>query len=404
MRRVFWLLAICIAAVAVAIAASYNSGYVLLVVQPYRIELSLNLLLVLLLAVFVLGYFVVRLISITLRLPTEIRESRMNRRREKAHSAMLDGIKSFLEGRYVKAEKSATAALEIKESSSVTAINTIIAARSAHELREYSKRDEFIVMAENEAPEEVTLRLITHAELLLDERRPLEGLQVLQRLHPGEVRQHTAALRLSLKAHQQLSNWDAVLDLVGELEQRNAFDRTLVEQIRLNAHLQNLKVKSTDLQQLKNYWQSIPSSERKQGKLAAAAARAYISLGECVTAHQIIEQSLDHEWNQELTGLYADCLGEDAMHQIKRAESWLESHANDAGLLLALGRMCLHFELWGKSQNYLEASLSLDPSHSAHFALAHLNEKIGKPELAKEHYTKGLELILGHLELSRVRQ
>ena len=44
MRRVFWLLAICIAAVAVAIAASYNSGYVLLVVQPYRIELSLNLL------------------------------------------------------------------------------------------------------------------------------------------------------------------------------------------------------------------------------------------------------------------------------------------------------------------------------------------------------------------------
>ena len=92
------------------------------------------------------------------------------------------------------------------------------------------------------------------------------------------------------------------------------------------------------------------------------------------------------------------------MHQIKRAESWLESHANDAGLLLALGRMCLHFELWGKSQNYLEASLSLDPSHSAHFALAHLNEKIGKPELAKEHYTKGLELILGHLELSRVRQ
>ncbi len=403
MRRVFWLLAICIAAVAIAIAASYNTGYVLLVVQPYRIELSLNLLLVLLLAVFVLGYFVVRLISITLRLPTEIRESRMNRRRKKAHAAMIDGIKSFLEGRYAKAEKSATAALEVKESAAVTAINTIIAARSAHELREFERRDEFIAMAESEAPEEVTLRLITQAELLLDERRPLEGLQVLQRLHPGEVRQHTAALRLALKAHQQMSNWDAVLDLVGELEQRNAFDRTLVEQIRLNAHLQNLKIKSIDSQQLKNYWQSIPSPERKRGELSAAAARAYISLGECVTAHQIIEQSLDQEWNQELIGLYADCLSEDATHQIKRAESWLESHANDAVLLLALGRMCLHFELWGKSQNYLEASLSLDPGHSAHFALAHLNEKIGKLDLAKEHYTKGLEMILNHLEPSRVR-
>lgn len=402
MKLVFWLLALCIAAVAVALAATYNSGYVLLVVQPYRIELSLNLLLAILLAVFLVGYFVVRLIGITLRLPTEIRESRLHRRREKARTAMLDGLKAFFEGRYAKAEKSAVAALELKESPAVSAINAIIAARSAHELREYSRRDEFIAAAENDAPEEIALRLVTQAELLLDERRPKEALQVLQSLRSGGVRQHTAALRLELKAQQQLKNWDAVLDLVGQLEQRNAFDRTLAEQLRRNAHLENLKSKAINPQLLKNYWQAIPAAERKDSRLAAASAHEHMALDECVTAHQIIEQSLDQQWDPELIGLYAECLGEDAIGQIKRAEAWLESHANDAGLLLALGKLCFHCKLWGKAQNYLEASLSLEPGHPAHFTLAQLNEKIGKPELAKEHYNKGQELVLKHLEVSRM--
>ncbi len=397
MKPMFWLLALFIAAVMVAVAAKYNSGYVLLVVQPYRIELSLNLLLVLLLAVIFIGYFVVRLISISLRLPAEIRESRLRRRRETAQAAMLDGLKAFFEGRYAKAEKSAAAALELKESAVASALNAMVAARSAHELRRYVQRDEFIAVAESDAPNEIALRLVTQAELLLDERRPEEALKVLHTLHAAGVRQHTAALRLELNARQQLKNWDAVLDLVGQLEQRNAFDKTLAKQLRCNAHLENLKSKATDLQLLKDYWRAIPAAERKDSKLTAAAAHAYMGLGDCAAAHKIVEKSLDQQWDSELIGLYMECLGEDAIRQIERAEAWLGSHLNDAGLLLALGKLCIHCELWGKAQSYLEASLSVEPGYPAHLVLAQLNERIGKPELAKEHYGKGLELVLKHL-------
>lgn len=402
MKLVFWLLALCIAAVTVALAATYNSGYVLLVVQPYRIELSLNLLLAILLVVFLIGYFVMRLIGIALRLPMEIRELRLQRRREKARAAMLDGLKAFFEGRYAKAEESAAAALELRDSPVVSAINAIIAARSAHELRKYPQRDAFIAVAENDAPQEIVLRLVTRAELLLDEHRPAEALQVLQNLRSGGVRQHTAALRLELKAQQQLKNWDAVLDLAGQLEQRNAFDKTLAEQLRRNAYLENLKSKAINPQLLKDHWQAIPAAERKDSKLAAAAARAHMVMGDCATAHQIIEQSLDKQWDPDLIKLYAECLGEDAIRQIKHAEAWLESHTNDAGLFLTLGTLCFHCELWGKAQNYLEASLSLETDYPAHFTLARLNEKIGKPELAKEHYDKGQELVLKRLEASRL--
>ena len=84
--------------------------------------------------------------------------------------------------------------------------------------------------------------------------------------------------------------------------------------------------------------------------------------------------------------LYGECLGTDALAQIERAEKWLKSRPGDRALLLTLGRLCLHQELWGKAQSYLEASLSAQPSRSAHIALAQLFERIGKAAEANRHY------------------
>ena len=398
MKAAFWLLALFGVAVAATLAAKYNNGYVLVVAQPYRIELSLNLLVVLLLAAFFVAYFLVRLAVITLRLPREVSEFRLRRRREKARKAMLDGLRAFLEGRYAKAEKASAAALELKESPMIDAINAVVAARSAHELRRYSERDEFIALAESNAPKETSLRLVTQAELLLDEHRSEEALQVLHTLRATGARQHAAALRLELKAQQQLGNWDMVLNLLGQLEQRNALDKTLLKRLRRHAHVENLKSKMLDPQALREYWQAVSSTDKKDSKLAAAVAHACAAIGDCAAARHIIEQSLDRQWDSELAELYAECMEKDAVSQIERAEAWLKSHPNDACLLLALGKLCVHCELWGKAQNYLDASLSVEPGYPAHLALAQLNEKIGRPELAKEHYTKGLELALKRLE------
>jgi HemY protein len=311
---------------------------------------------------------------------------------------MMDGLRAFFEGRYAKAERACAAALEMEQSPEMAAINATIAARSAHELRRYSHRDEFIGKAESSAPDEITLRVMTHAELLVDEHRPEEALKLLGALRTTGTRQHTAALRLELKAQQLSRDWVAVLDLLRQLERRNALDNSLIWQWRRHAHLAGFKSRTQDPQALKEYWQNISSSDKKDSKLAAAAARAYAALGDCVSAHQIIEQSLDDQWDSELAELYGECLENDAIRQIERAEAWLKSHPNDASLLLALGKLCAHRELWGKAQNFLEASLSVEPSYTAHLALARLYEKIGRPEAAKDHYDKGLELALRRLE------
>ena len=370
MKGALWLLALFLIAVAVTLAARYNSGYVLVVAQPYRIELSLNLLAALLLVIFFIAYFVVRLAVVTFRLPAEVSRFRLHRRREKARMMMLDGLRAFFEGRYAKAEKASAAVLELKEPPSVSALNAMVAARSAHELRKYSRRDELIAMAKTSAPKEITMLLMTQAELLLDEHRPEEALKILHSLPHAGAGKHTAALRLELRAQQRSKNWDAVLDLLGQLDQRNAVDKTVMRQLRLQARMESLKSRMLNPQ----------------------------ALSDCVTAHQIIEESLNTQWDSELAGLYAKCPGGDAISQIEHAEAWLESHPNDACLLLALGKLCVNCELWGKAQNYLEASLSVDPDYPAHLALAQLNEKLGRLELARDHYSKGLELALWRLD------
>ena len=60
MRTLLWLLTLGALAVGLALAAQYNDGYALFVLPPWRVELSLNLLVVLVVIGFLLGYLLLR--------------------------------------------------------------------------------------------------------------------------------------------------------------------------------------------------------------------------------------------------------------------------------------------------------------------------------------------------------
>ena len=391
MRWVFWILGLFALAVALALALRFNDGYALFVWPPYRVELSLNFLALLLGAVFAAGYLLARFIFGALALPAKVREYRERRRRENARGVLLDAVRAYFEGRFGRAEKSAASAAESPETA---ALGAVLAARAAHELRHYDARDGYLARAEELAPGEPAMALIAAADMLLDERRFQEALLALKRL----PEKHTAALRLELKAQQQARNWEQVLPLVDQLERRRVFDATQAGQLRRYAHTENLKRQGLDQRELDDCWQKIPAEQKRDVKIAAAAAQCYLALGAITQAQQIIEQALAMEWDSELAGLYAECDGADTIGQIHRAEQWLKANRRDAVLLLTLGRLCARQELWGKSQNYLEASISVEPMHSAHFVLARLHDRLGNAEAARRHYRESLDLAVNQLK------
>ena len=390
MKLILWLLALFAAAVAVTLAAKYTTGHALLVMPPYQLELSLDHFIIGLIALFFIFYIVVRFIL-------GIFGFNQRRRHKKTDVMLLSGLKAYFEGNYTKAQKNAAIALKLADSPLVAAISAVIAARSAHELDDSTARDEYLAIAAKKAPREKSLNLIAKAGFLLSSGNHKEALETLQSLYASGGLQPSSALQLELSAHQRAKNWDAVIELADVLAKRQSTNKALIKNLKHEAQMENIKNKALNLDSLNQYWQHMSPLEKMDSKLAVAATRAYIALGNCSTAHQIIEQNVPITWDDELIELYAECLGYHVSRHIECAEVWLKSHPNNAQLLLTLGKLCTHCELWGKAQNYLEASLSVKTGHKAHFALAQLNEKLGKHEVAMDHYNKGLELTLKQL-------
>ena len=371
MKFLLWLLGLFALAVALTLAA-HNPGYVLLVYPPYRMEMSLSLFVAALLGLFVLGYLMLRLLFAALNLPAYVRQFRSERAQAKGRSAMMEALGAFFEGRYAAAEKAAARAMDLGEDSG---INPIIAARAAHELREFDKRDTYLEAAKGKTIGEATMRLMATTKFNLDQHQPQSALDSLKALREAEVKGHVGALQLELNAQQQAGNWDAVLDVVSQLEKRDAIDATVAVQMRQQAWLEKIRAQDQDVKALQAVWKNIPGEFRQRTKIAAAAARAFIQLGDFRSAQQILTDSLDTQWDSDLVTLYGDCLTNDVVGQIEQAERWLKQHKDDAGLLLALGKLCFHKGLWGKAQSYLEASISVAPSHTAYSMLGQVAEK-----------------------------
>jgi HemY protein len=390
MKFLSWLLGLFALAVALTLAA-HNPGYMLLVYPPYRIEMSLSLFVVGLLALFVLSYLALRLLFAALNLPAYVRQFRSQRAQAKGHAAMMEALGAFFEGRYAAAEKAAVHAMDLGGNSG---INPIIAARAAHELREFDKRDAYLVAAEGKTVGSTTMRLMAATKFNLDQHQPLAALDTLKTLRESGVKSHVGALHLELKAQQLAGNWDAVLDVVSQLEKRVAIDATAAAQMRQQAWLEKIRAHTQDAPALLALWKNVPNELKQRSKIAAAAAYAFARQGDCKCAQQILTDSLDAQWDSDLVTLYGDCPDSGTVGQIEQAERWLKRHTDDAGLLLALGKLCLHQSLWGKAQTYLEASISVAPSRAAYTALGQLAEKLQKPNEAFKHYQRAMELEL----------
>lgn len=390
MKWLVWLLLLLSGAIGLALLIHANDGYVLLVQPPYRIELSLNLLIVILILAFLSLHGLLRLIGYMLRLPQHVRAYKQNRRTREAHSALLESLHALAEGRYGKAEKASSRALELGEDAGLSAL---VAARAAHKLKLPAKRDFYLAEARRLAPEAAVSRLLMQAELLLDERNYALALQALQQLEKIEPR-HPPALRLEVKVHQRLGNWEQMLEALAIMEKRETLTTTQLLELRHYAHLQLMQRYSDDSAALAAYWKKIPEDTRLETRLATSAARAFIHAGDGGSAAQIVEMSLTRDWDSGLAALYGDCNGNDLNKQLQQAEFWLQSHREDAGLLLGLGKLCLRQELWGKARSYLEASLAIAPDSHAHLALARLLERLGEAEAAYRHYRLSLEYAL----------
>jgi HemY protein len=396
MRSLFWLVVVFAAAVALVLIARIDSGYVLFFYPPYRVEMSMVFFAVAGLASFLLLYFLFRLLGNTLALPAMVHAWRARRRRERAHAALAAALQAYYEGRYARAEKDAGVAFESGPTPGVAAL---LAARAAHQMRDFERRDRWLERADGSGDALQTARLVSRAELALEDRDFAAAREALRNLH-GAGPKHVATTRMLLRAERGAGAWDEVLRLASQLSKRDAISPALAEEYKVQATVELLSRSADDPGAFERRWRGIAAADRAQPRIAAAGARHATALGKAALARDIIENALGAEWVPQLVSLYGELppgLNEatrisEARARIERAEGWLLERNRDAQLLATLGRLCAQAELWGKARSFLEASLSFEESRRARVELARLAERLGQADEAQRHFRRAAEL------------
>lgn len=390
MRFFLWILTLFATAIGLAVLARFNPGNVVFFYPPYRVDVSLNFFIMVTVALFALMFVIVSTVRSTLAMPRRVEQYRATRQLRESGRALQESLKAYLEGRFGRAEKSATRASLAPEYAGLAAL---IGARSAHRLQQNRRRDEWLEAAKSDGALR-TARLMTTVELLADDTRQIdEALAAISELNSHGIK-HAQALRLALRVHQSARNWPEVLRLVRLLDKHDALHPTLSRRLRDMAYEALLPAAAEDPESLRKLWASVASADRLSPGIAAAAATAFMKIGRQQEAADIIEKALAMQWDARLLRAYRQCAAPEGsatlLAQIEHGEHWSRERPNDADLALVLGVLCLKQKLWGKAQRYLEQALGGSSERTiaqeAHLHLAQMHEALNQAEAAATHY------------------
>jgi HemY protein len=389
MRIFLWLFALFAAAIASAVSARFNPGNVVLFYPPYRVDLSLNFFLLLLVLLFVLVYGVIRAIRTTRRMPARVAAYRRQKREREGNKALRESLKALFEGRFGHAEKAAKRATDLPENAGLAGL---IGARAAHAMRQMERRDGWLSKVQAE-PSLKTARLITQTELLVDDHQSEQALEAVRELNASGTR-HIHVLRWALRANQQARNWTEVLRLVRSLDHHRALHPALSRRLRELAYEDLLAGRAHDAESIRRVWQTIPGEDKVRPFVANLAAAAFNSRGLHDEARLVVEAALAVDWDDRLVRAYRESAGAEGsaalLAQIEHCEVWCKQRPTDAELALTLGSLCLKQKLWGKAQRHLEQALSdaIEPAtvREVHLKLAQMHDALNQQEEAAAHY------------------
>lgn len=420
MRAALWLLALFGVAVAAALFAGNNQGTITLYWPPYRIDLSLNMVVLLLVGGFVTIYAALRALAALLELPHQARRWRVQQKERAMHSALLDALTHLLGGRFIRSRKAAAAALSqesalaasgenVPHGRQLRALAHLVAAESSHALQDSATRESHLNDALQEAPARGTAgeqelhegAQMRAARWSLDDRDASAALERLAALPQGTARR-TLALRIKLKATRLARQTQDALETARLLGKHRAFSANAAQSI-VRGLATELINSAHDTAQLQRIWLSLELAERNMPELAIHAAQRLATLGG--EAAQIRTWLLP-VWERMVAqpGALADHhalklvraleTGLDALDApwLARIEAAQQANPRDARLQYLAGMACLKRELWGKAQQLLTQAAHLLPDDSLRGSawrhLAELAENRGDTAAATEAWKK----------------
>ena len=424
MRTALWLMGLFGVAVALALFAGNDPGTVTLYWPPHRVDISLNLFLLLLALVFVTLHLALRTLAAFFGIPQQARRWRLQQRERAIQSALLDSLSHWMGGRYIRARKAAELVLSLEESVTqggellsyaerLRTLSHLLAAESAHAVQDRTLREKHFRLAmehalardAQETRDGVQLRA---ARWALDDRDAAKAMEWLDLMPQGASRR-TLALRLRFKSARMAGRPLQALEMARLLTKHRAFSEVAGKSIAQGLAIELIDA-AHDPVQLQRAWDGLEPSEREMPDVAMQAAQRLLEQGgEGSISRQwlmpvwtrLLEQADALNLGQKVrlvrileTGFGSNGLPVDAQW-LSRIESAQIANPRDAALQYLAGVVCMRLSLWGKAQQMLKQSLALlqdsGLKRDAWRALAEMAEQRQDAAAATEAYRQALK-------------
>lgn len=430
MKNVIWFLLLAAVAVLVALLVGDNQAVVSVFWAPWRIDMSLNLVLIGLLLGFVLLHLALRGIALLRGLPQRAQRWRLRQQEKAVYVGLLEALIQQVAGRFVRAQTSAEQALQALERMPAATIAhqsrwlllaRLLLAESAHSLGNAGRRDAVIEAALADSSSDAAAvreaALLRASAWAIEARDAVQARTWWQQLPQGAARR-IQALRLRLKLAQLERDSPVAIDAVRQLRKHKAFSTAAAASL-LQTLVSEALQQTHDLEQLLRVWKGLDAREHADAGLALQLLQQWVrlrpkGLGAAEGAADAAAFQEGSRWRdqalQTLMGAYTQFEGAAQYRCIQVVQdllpeldaSWLAqldaaqaARPADAGLQYLAGQALLQRQLWGKAQQMLQqASRSLHDAglrRRAWRALAQLAEQRGDEAAAQQAYRQAAQ-------------
>lgn len=366
-----------------------HTGYLLLVYQPWMVQMPLWFALLGLFLAFGLFFILIDSVDQISFLWYRINNWFSMRREKKFYSKTQQGLTSLIEARWKNAEKLLLAGAN---QSVEPLVNYLAAAKAASELGANDRAERHIQQAYKLVPNASLAIGLTQAELQFKQNQVDEAAETLRKLYDLSPR-HPRVLMLLEKVYVKQGNWEQLRLLLPALRKAKLINTEQAEHFEKNIYCEMLHANQThSLETLHQLWNSIPRAVRKNPDVVCAYVKQLQTFG---TTNDEIEElickTLKSCWQPELVRIYSTLPADNLNRKLAIGGAWLKTHGEQPALLLMLGKLCVKIQLWGKAKDYLERCLALCSNAEATLSYCMLLEQLGKPEEAKKAYQLSLE-------------
>jgi HemY protein len=414
MRLLVWMILLATAAVLAANVLGANEGIVSVYRDSWRLDLSLNLFLLLLLLLGLVVMLAIQALQGLVELPEKARRWRVSRRDRSAQAALRDALSQYFGGRFSRAGRSAQKALAIQannhdldQDAEFTVLAHVLAAGSAHRLQDRHVRDEHLQWAlEVPSPNAAAraaqdgARLLA-AEWALDDRDADRAFHMLSRLPAGLARR-TQALRLRLQAARWSGQGQEALKTARLLAKHGGIAKVAAVGLLRSLAFEVLDA-TRDADQLRRAWAQFDPADRKDPFVAARAAQRLADAGAFEEARAWLKPFWDTwpswgaEERTELCRALVNCLQGLPADWLPRLEAMNLAQGREPWAAFAVGCAMFERQLWGKALVLLTAAAeheSLEPSarRRAWCLLADLAREQGDTEKAAGCFERAARL------------